>query len=82
MVQRELYRAFNRDCDVSVVTERMENSRWAVAVTVVQSTAGARQVTPLPMSHERFDSEAEAREWGLQAGREWIDRNTPSGIPR
>src|SRR5262245_43736542 len=82
MVQREMYRSHNTDCDVAVVTEQMQDGRWAVAVTVVQSTADARQITPLPMSHDRFGSEAEAREAGVRAGREWIEHNAPSGVPR
>ena len=78
MSQREI--TGNNDYDVSVVTEQMADSRWAVAAAVVQSTDSARQVTPLAMSHERFASEAEAREAGLPAGREWIERNTLSGM--
>jgi hypothetical protein len=76
MVQRETYREL--DCDISVVTERMGDGRWAVAVSVVHSTHGADQAIPLPMTHERFASEAEARAHGLRAAREWIERNAPS----
>jgi hypothetical protein len=77
MVQRETYRDI--DSDISVVTEQMADGRWAVAVSVVHSTQGADQATPLPMTHERFATEAEARAHGLRAGREWIERNAPSG---
>ena len=81
MVHREMYGASDRECEIAVVTERMADGRWAVAVTVVHSTAGARQAIPLPMTHERFASEAEARAYGLDAGREWIEHNTASVTP-
>jgi hypothetical protein len=76
MTQREVDHSPGDD-EISVVTERMDDGRWAVAVTVVHSTEGARQPIPLPMTHERFDSEAQARDAGLQIGREWIERNKP-----
>jgi len=78
MAQHDPEHRLGHDDAISVVTEQMKDGRWAVSVTVVHETDGARQVTPLPMTHERFDSEAEARESGLQAGREWIGRNMPA----
>jgi hypothetical protein len=52
-----------------------------VAVTVVHTTEGARQAIPLPMTHERFDSESAAQAAGVQMGREWIARNAPVSAP-
>ena len=78
MAQSEINRPLDPDDAISVVTEQMKDGRWAVSVTVVHETDGARQVTPLPMTHDRFDSEAEARQSGLQAGREWIEHNMPA----
>lgn len=75
MAEREARGELDRECEVSVVTEQMGDGRWAVAVTVVHVTEGARQAIPLPMTHERFDSEAEARAYGLQRGREWVEHN-------
>jgi hypothetical protein len=80
MPQREIDRPFGDDeidDEISVVTEQMDDGRWAVAVTVVHSTEGARQAIPLPMTHERFDNEPQARDAGLRMGREWIERNMP-----
>ena len=81
MVQRTKDPAFNIDDEISVVTEQMDDGRWAVAVTVMHSTEGARQAIPLPMTHERFDSEAAARTAGALMGREWIERNMPVASP-
>jgi DNA-binding IclR family transcriptional regulator len=76
MVQRGRYREL--DSDISVVTERMGDGLWAVAVSVVHATHGGAQAIPLPMTHERFPSEAEARAHGLRTAREWIEQNAPS----
>jgi hypothetical protein len=58
----------------------MSDGKWAVVVTVTQSTDTAQRNTDLPVTHERFDGEAEAEAYGLRSAKEWIDQNTPQTV--
>jgi hypothetical protein len=62
---------------IALTTEEMKDGGWAVVVTVMQATDGANRHVDLPITHQRFDSEAEAEEYGLTTAREWIEQNTP-----
>jgi hypothetical protein len=77
MVHRKTVPAYG-NCDIALATEQMRDGKWAVVATITQSTDTAQRTTDLPVSHQRFETEAEAEEHGLQTAREWIDRNTPS----
>jgi hypothetical protein len=76
MVQRKTFPAYG-NCDIALATEQMRDGKWAVVVTITHTTDSAQRTTDLPVSHQRFETEAEAEEHGLQMAREWIDRNTP-----
>jgi hypothetical protein len=76
MVHRKSVPAYNH-CTIGLTTEEMKDGGWAVVVTVTQSTDGADRHVDLPVTHHRFDSEAEAERYGISAAREWIDQNTP-----
>ena len=73
----------NRDCTeyrdyaIAVTTERMKDGDWAVVARAIHHTPTAEDVFPVPVPEQRFPTEHEAREFGLQVAREWIDHNTP-----
>jgi hypothetical protein len=75
MVKRKTFPAYG-NCSIALATEEMKDGRWAVVVTVTQSTDTAERNTDLPVTHERFVSEAEAEAFGLRSAKDWIDQNT------
>ena len=75
MVHRRIVQV-DGEYSVALTTEEMSGG-WAVVVTVLQSTEGANRHVDLPITHQRFASEAEAEDYGLSAAHEWIERNTP-----
>jgi hypothetical protein len=75
MVKRKTLPVYG-NCSIVLTTEEMKDGKWAVVVTVTQSTDTAKRDTDLPVTHERFDSEAEAEAYGVRSAKEWIDRNT------
>ena len=79
MVTRKTFPAYG-NCSIALATEEMKDGRWAVVVTVTQSTDTAERNTDLPVTHERFASEAEAEAFGVQSAKEWIDRNTAQTV--
>jgi hypothetical protein len=79
MVTRKTFPAYG-NCSIALATEEMKDGRWAVVVTVEQSTDTAERNTDLPVMDERFASEAEAEAFGVQSAKEWIDRNTAQTV--
>jgi hypothetical protein len=79
MVKRKTVPAYG-NCSIALATEEMKDGRWAVVVTVTQSTDTAERNTDLPVTDERFASEAEAEAFGVRSAKEWIDRNTPQTV--
>ena len=75
MVNRKTFPAYG-NCSIALATEEMKDGRWAVVVTVTQSTATAERNTDLPVTDERFVSEAEAEAFGVRSAKDWIDQNT------
>lgn len=79
MVKRKTFPVYG-NCSIALATEEMNDGKWAVVVTVMQSTDTAQRNTDLPVTHERFSSEAEAEAYGLRSAKEWIDQNTPQAV--
>jgi hypothetical protein len=76
MIQRKTVPAYG-NCDIAIATEQMRDGKWAVVAAVKQSTANTQRTTDLPVSDERFDSQADAEDYGVRMAREWIDQNMP-----
>jgi hypothetical protein len=79
MFQRKTVPAY-RNCDIAIATEQMSDGKWAVVATVKHSTKTAEQTTDLPVSHERFDTQAEAESHGVRMAKAWIEENTPKEV--
>jgi hypothetical protein len=77
-VHREQTATRYRNCNISVVTERLGDGRWAVVATVTHETPGAVQATPLPVTDRTFSTEGEAREFGHAQARDWIEQSLPA----
>ncbi|MGH7403940.1 MAG: hypothetical protein ACREKQ_16040 [Candidatus Rokuibacteriota bacterium] len=67
----------NDSYEIALATENMQDGRWAVVSTVKQKTDTAQRIVDLPVTDQRFGSEAEAEDYGVRMATEWIDRNTP-----
>ncbi|HET8575499.1 MAG TPA: hypothetical protein VFO18_00260 [Methylomirabilota bacterium] len=79
MIQRKTYPAYG-GWNIAIATEQMSDGKWAVVVTLKQSTGSAERTVDLPVSHERFDSQADAEHEGVRMARAWIDENTPKEV--
>ncbi|HEV8437484.1 MAG TPA: hypothetical protein VGT40_05270 [Methylomirabilota bacterium] len=76
MVERKTVPAYG-NCDIAIATEQMSDGKWAVVTTITESTGTAQRNIDLPVPKQRFDSQAEAEEYGIRTAREWIDQNMP-----
>lgn len=77
MVQRKTIPAYG-GYDIAVATEQMNDGHWAAVATVTQSTGTAQRNIDLPVSKQRFATEADAEDFAVSMAKEWIDRNIPS----
>lgn len=66
-----------RDYAIATTTERMRDGNWAVVARAVHHTHTAEDIFPVPVPDRRSATEDEAREFGIQFARAWIDENMP-----
>jgi hypothetical protein len=76
MVQRKTFPAYG-SYGIAIATEQMSDGKWAVVATVTESTETAQRNIDLPVPSQRFDSQAEAEDYGVHMAKEWIDQNMP-----
>jgi hypothetical protein len=60
---------------IDVVTERMNDGRWAVVASIKHRTPTGEKVIDLPVRDTRYPAQVEAEEAGVRQARDWIDRN-------
>jgi hypothetical protein len=77
MIERRTFPTDFVGCEITVVTEKLGDTVWAAVSTVHQSRAGATRTIDLPVSPERFASQSEAQDFGLQQALTWLERNMP-----
>jgi hypothetical protein len=77
MVQRKVIPAHG-GYDIAVATEQMRDGKWAAVATVTQTTDTAQRDIDLPVSNERFATEADAENFAVRMAKEWIEKNTPA----
>src|SRR5919109_724177 len=65
MVKRNSYPTEYPGCSISLAIEQMKDGRWSVVASIEHHLGEGVQNTPLPVTHERFESEAAAHEFGL-----------------
>jgi hypothetical protein len=76
MITRKTFPA-RRNCHISVVTEQMADSAWAVVASVRHFSESSEKVVDLPVPLERFSSQADAEAYGVRLGEAWIQENAP-----
>src|SRR2546429_1154921 len=77
MIHREKVPTAWEGCEISVVTERLGDGRWAVVAGISQTTPEHTRTVDLPVPSETFATEEEAKAYGmLQAGRR-LEKNMP-----
>jgi hypothetical protein len=76
MVQRKDI-PVNDDYTVAVVTEQMADGGWAVVASIKHRSPSGEQLTDLPVTNLRYESQSEAEEAGISQGRAWLAQNVP-----
>ena len=56
----------------------MRDGKWLAVATIAHSTETSQRSVDLPVHTERFDSEAEAERFAVDAAKVWIERNVPA----
>jgi hypothetical protein len=74
MIERKTFPA-DRNCQIAVVTERMDDGTWAVVASVKHLSDRSTTITDLPVPQQRFASQAEAEAHGVRLGEHWIEKN-------
>ena len=72
MVKRHNYPTDQPGCEISLTTEQMKDGKWSVVATIDHEIGDGVQHAPLPVTHERFDTEAAADSFGLEQAREYL----------
>jgi len=78
MVKRNSYPTTRPGCAISLTTERMKDGKWSVVANIEHDVGDGVQVTPLPVTQERFDTEAAAHTFGMAQAEEYLERVTPA----
>ena len=68
---------FDGESSIHIVTEQMNDGRWASVASVTHRSPTGEQITDLPVSGERFASQAEAEAAAVAQARDWLERNMP-----
>lgn len=77
MIERRVFPTEFAGCEITVVTERMDDAAWAAVATIHQKGDGATRTIDLPVSSRRFESQADAQDFGLRQATGWLDQNMP-----
>jgi hypothetical protein len=78
MVKRHSYPTDQPGCEIALTTEQMKDGRWSVVATIDHQVGDGTQHTPLPVTHERFETEAAAHKFGLEQAQEYLAREEPA----
>jgi hypothetical protein len=78
MVKRSSYPTNVPGCEIALTTERMKDGKWSVVAAIEHHVGDGVQTTPLPVTHLRFDTEADAHAFGMTQAMEHLDRATPA----
>ena len=80
MIERETFPTDFAGCEITVVTEQLGEQAWAAVSTIHHFLDGATRTIDLPVSTKRFESQADARDFGfgLSQAMTWLERNMPS----
>ena len=77
MIERKTFPTDYAGCEITVVTERLGDNAWAAVSTIHHFLDGATRTIDLPVSPRRFETQADARDFGLNQATDWLQRNMP-----
>ena len=77
MIERRKFPTDYEGCEITVVTEQLGETAWAAVSTIHQYRDGATRTIDLPVSTRRFESQADAEDFGLRQATGWLDHNMP-----
>ena len=77
MIDREKFPTAWEGYEISVVTERQRDGRWAVVAAINQTTPAHTRTIDLPVPSERFATQEEAQAYGLEQAQRWLEENMP-----
>ena len=77
MIHREKVPTAWEGCEISVVTERLGDGRWAVVAGISQTTPEHTRTVDLPVPDVTFASEDEAEAYGREQAQHWLEQNMP-----
>ena len=60
---------------ILLTTESLAEGSWAVVASIVETTPNGERVVDLPVSDERFSTQAAAEASGEAQARRWIEQN-------
>jgi hypothetical protein len=78
MVKRNSYPTSYPGHEIALTTERMKDGKWSVVASIEHQVGDGVQTTPLPVTHERFDTEADAHAFGMSQANDYLARATPA----
>jgi hypothetical protein len=78
MIERKTFPTDFAGCEITVVTEQLPDKSWAAVSSINQFLDGATRTIDLPVSDKRFESQGDARDFGLGQATTWLDRNMRS----
>ena len=78
MVKRNSYPTSQPGCAISLTIEQMKDGKYSVVSSIEHQVGEGTQVTPLPVTHLRFDSEADAHAFGMAQANEYLERAEPA----
>ena len=74
MVQRKVI-PVGDERRILLTTECLAEGSWAVVASIVETTTNGEWVVDLPVSDERFSTQADAEASGEAQARAWIEHN-------
>jgi hypothetical protein len=77
MIQRQKVPTAWEGCEISVVTERLGDGRWAVVAGISQTTPEHTRTIDLPVPSETFATGEEAKAYGVLQAERWLEKNMP-----
>ena len=78
MIERRTFPTDFAGCEITVVTEQLGDRAWAAVSTIHHFLDGATRTIDLPVSSDRFETQDDARDFGLQQATTWLERNMPT----
>jgi hypothetical protein len=78
MIERQTFPTDFAGCEITVVTEELGHGSWAAVSTIHHFLDGGTRTIDLPVSDKRFESQEDARDFGLRQAMTWLERNMPS----